>query len=106
MQHLLLFFYALGNSAKAMKTINMDIMQNIFLMKHFTQCTIFFLPQHLHEYSIHVSKQINIPPCRNPENGMWSNGKKKKLTLTLLMWIFVSLKTANKPQGEMKICAV
>lgn len=25
-----------------MKTINMDIMQNIFLMKHFTQCTFVF----------------------------------------------------------------
>lgn len=37
------FVYALGNSASAMKTINMDNMQNIFLMKHFTQCTIIFL---------------------------------------------------------------
>lgn len=39
--------------------------------------------------------------------GVMEKKKEKKLTLNaLLMWIFVSLKTANKPQGEMKICAV
>ena len=62
---------------------------------------------HSFEYSIHISKQINIPPCRNPENGMWRNGKRKWTLNALLVWIFVSfLKTANKPRGEMKICAV
>lgn len=36
-------FNALGNLLLLMKTINMNTKQNIFLMKHFTQCTKSFL---------------------------------------------------------------
>lgn len=95
------FSVCFGKLSIGMKTINMDIMQNIFLMKHFTQCTI-FSPPPLHGYYTHF-KQMNKPPCTNPENGMWRN-ERKNTNCTSRVDFCVLSKTANKPQGEMKVC--
>jgi len=103
MQHLLFLVERFGkNSPSAMKTINMDIMQNIFLMKHFTQCTVVLS---LGRCSIIIYTHFSRWTRLRAETLKMGRGVKRRKLNALLVWIFV-LKTANKPQREMKICAV
>lgn len=67
-----------------MKTINMDIMQNIFLMKHFTQCTFVFTTC-VNILYIFSNKCLHAETLKMGCGVMKINKKKK-----LLVWNFVS----------------
>lgn len=66
-----------------MKTINMDIMQNIFLMKHFTQCTFVFTTG-VNILYIFLNKRLHAETLKT------GCGVMKTQKKTLLVWNFVS----------------
>lgn len=82
-------FNALGNLQLLKKTINMNIKQNIFVKKHFTQCTKFFFLSCFWLHSF-VHFQINEHSFMQ-KPWMW-----KKLTKSTSC---VNLKTAKRNEG-------
>lgn len=77
-----------------MKTINMDIMQN--LMKHFTQCTFVFTTC-VNILYIFSNKRLHAETLKMGCGVMKKNRQNNK---KLLAW------KTNKPLGESRICAV